>query len=287
MHHFIHYPSRQAASIPLARRLFLPLALPLALLPMAAQASEAPPVADSEAKLLTNTQGKGFGPQSPRDLSAPGGSNARSFEPAPGYSRMNLCNIHFHAAAEHRGGDFTTPAERGGFRYSGSLSPEESRPIEAKVCKGVAVGDTIEVHYAFSTAKVAPGPTLKSCLSEALQNPQLRVEAQVMVLVNDPNALDFTQLTATGIKDGYHQALHLPENQGIPIEYAGSTTGPQYNEQGSPLQVTWRVRPLVQRVDINSLGRWCQGNVFEEDHAHGVRQLVKAPQLLSEIKAAE
>ena len=35
-------------------------------------------------------------------------------------------------------------------------------------------GDTIEVHYVYTTAQVTPGPTLGACLSDAIQNPQLR-----------------------------------------------------------------------------------------------------------------
>jgi hypothetical protein len=37
-------------------------------------------------------------------------------------------------------------------------------------------------------------------------NTQLRVEGQVFVLVNDRSALDFSELTATGEQNGYHQA---------------------------------------------------------------------------------
>jgi hypothetical protein len=105
----------------------------------------------------------------------------------------------------------------------------------------------------------------------------------VFVLVNDDKALDFIKLTEIGMKNGYHQALNIPTNTGKPIEYAGSTTGPKYNEQGSPLQVSWSVRPQVAKVNIHSVGEWCKGNVFKEDHAHGVRNLVTDPALLSEI----
>jgi hypothetical protein len=140
------------------------------------------------------------------------------------------------------------------------------------------------VHYVFSTAQVAPGPTLASCLSEAINNPQLRVEAQVLVLVNDDSALDFTELAAVGEADGLHQAPNIPSNTGGPIVYAGSTTGPSYNEAGSPFQVTWSVRPEVAKVSIASVAEWLSGNVFEEDHAHGVRNLVTNPDLLSAIQ---
>jgi hypothetical protein len=44
------------------------------------------------------------------------------------------------------------------------------------------------------------------------------------------------------------------------------------------------VRPKCAKLDINSVGEWCKaGNVFEEDHAHGVRKLVTNPKLLAPI----
>ena len=132
--------------------------------------------------------------------------------------------------------------------------------------------------------RVTPGPTLGACLSEAIMNPQLRVETQVYVLVNDPAALDFVKLTAIGEVNGFQQALNIPDNTGAPVQYAGSTTGPSYNEAGSPLQVSWSVRPKVAKVNINSVGEWFKGNVFDEKYAHGVRNLVVNPDLLSAIK---
>lgn len=208
---------------------------------------------------------------------------------------MNLCNIHFHKNAEHKGGEFTKYAGNGdghgyqsGFKYSGTLSKTELSPLDHEVCPsehgGLQSGDTIEVHYVHSSAQVKPGPTLGACLSEAIKNPQLRVETQVYVLVNDSNALDFTKLAAHGEKNGFQQALGIPSNTGNPIQYTGSTTGPSYNEQGSPFQVSWSVRPKVAKVNISSVGEWCKGNVFNEDHAHGVRNLVKNPKLISKIK---
>ena len=252
-------------------------------------------LAAQNAALEKNTEGKGFGPQSPRDLDSRQGTNTRTFAAAPAYSQMNLCNIHFHKNAEHKGGEFTTLAEDShghgeysGYRYSGQLSRQESKPLDAEVCKsdhgGLQVGDTIEIHYVHSTAQVAPGPTLGACLNENLSNPQLRVEAQVFVLVNDAKAADFAQLTKIGQVNGYHQALNIPKNAGKPVQYAGSTTGPTYNEKGSPLQVSWSVRPRVIKVNATSVGEWCKGNSFNEDHAHGVRNLVVNEKLLSRIR---
>lgn len=245
--------------------------------------------------LVANTEGKGFGPQAPRDISAKTGENLRSFATASSYQNMNLCNIHFHANAEHKGGEFTKYAGNGdghgfktGFIYSGNLKASEKKPLEKQVCVGehggLNAGDTVEVHYVYSSAQVMPGATLGSCLSESLSNPQLRVQAQVFVLVNNDSAADFVKFVEVGKKNGYNQALNMPLNTGTPVLYAGSTTGPAYNEKASPLQVSWSVRPKVVKVSAKSVGKWCEGNVFKEDHAHGVRNLVKDARLLSAIR---
>jgi len=260
--------------------------------------SEAPvSVADSiisqqRQALAEATKGKGFGPQSPRDINQVSGTNARSFNQAPPYTEMNLCDIHFHKNAEHKGGEFTLYAGNGdgqgygsGYRYSGTLSEAELTPTDYEICPSkhgsLKPGDTIELHYVHSSAQAVPGPTLGTCLSEAIANPQLRVEAQVFVLVNDNDASDFSDLTKHGLKNGYHQALNIPSDTGTPIQYEGSTTGPSYNTKGSPFQVSWSVRPKVAKVNAASVGKWCEGNEFKEDHAHGVRNLVVNPDLLS------
>jgi len=245
--------------------------------------------------LKENTLNKGFGPQSPRDIDSKLGTNTIPFSPAPAASEMNLCNIHFHKNAEHKGGEFNKYAGDGdghgyesGYVYSGQLRENELTETKYEVCPSkhgnLLPGDTIEVHYVHSSAQVSPGPTLGSCLSESIKNPQLRVETQVYVLVNDANALDFFDLTKHGEKSGKQQAFNIPTNTGIPVQYAGSTTGPSYNEAGSPFQVTWSVRPKIAKVDINTVGAWCKSNVFNEDHAHGVRNLVINPDLLSPIE---
>ncbi|MFM2588002.1 delta-class carbonic anhydrase [Vibrio sp. TBV020] len=269
----------------------------LILSPLVVQAAGTESVADSvianqRAALAQNTQGQGFGPQSPRDIDNLAGNNSRYFGMAPDYSQMNLCNIHFHKNAEHKGGEFNKYAGNGdgkgfntGYVYNGQLSDAELKPYKGDVgAKGhgeLKPGDTIELHYVHSTAQVKPGPTLGSCLSDSISNPQLRVETQVFVLVNDESALDLVDLTKVEFKNGVYQSANIPTNTGKPIQYAGSTTGPSYNEQGSPLQVTWSVRPKVAKVDIASVGRWLANNEFDEDHAHGVRNLVVNPDLLS------
>lgn len=179
--------------------------------------------------LAKNTNGKGFGPQSPRDIDSSAGSNKRAFNTSPAYEVMNLCNIHFHKNAEHKGGEFAKYAGNGdghgfqsGYEYSGHLNSSELKSVHTEVCPSkhgsLSPGDTIEVHYVHSTAQIKPGPTLGSCLSDAIKNPQLRVETQVYVLVNDNDALDFGKLTKHGKKNNLHQALNIPNNTGAPVQ---------------------------------------------------------------------
>ncbi|MBF0282284.1 MAG: hypothetical protein HQM07_06935 [Zetaproteobacteria bacterium] len=254
-------------------------------------------IMEQRKNLANNTKNKGFGPQSPRDIDATSGSDAIVFGQAPDYTRMNLCNIHFHKGAEHKGQNFSTYAGNGDgngynsgyFADTSGLSEKELKATHGKICDSshstLVPGDTIEVHYVHSTAAITPGATLGSCLAADVDNnPQLRVEAQVYVVVNDKHALDFNKITKVGKKDGKYQAVNMPtQDMGTPVNYIGSTTGPGYNEKGSPFQVSWSVFPNVAKVDINSVGKWCQSNEFKEDHAHGVRNLVKNPDLLSEI----
>lgn len=251
-------------------------------------------IAKQRAMLAVATSGAGFGPQSPRDIDAIDGSNNRSFGEAPPHAEMTLCDIHFHENAEHKGGDFTTYAGNGdgegngtGFKYNGKLTAAELDPLETKV--GVSEhgslepGDTIEIHFVFSTAKATLGNGLGTCFADAISNPQLRVEAVVAVLVNDSAAADMTELASIVEENGLNQVPNLPDNLGTPVTYAGSTTGPGFNEQASPFQVTWGVRPKTLKIDLISVDAWLAFNPFGEKHAHGVRNLVINPDLLSPL----
>lgn len=148
-------------------------------------------------------------------------------------------------------------------------------------------GDTIEVHWVHTSCEATPGEGLGACVPESCENPLLRVEAQVFLVVNDANALDFTSMAYGGnVVNGLHQAKSIPSDTGAPVLFRGSTTGPSYDQSKcSPAQVTWSVRPQCAKLDINSLHRWAEsGNVFKETKSHGVRQLVTAPELLSPIE---
>ncbi len=285
-----------------------PLICTFSLALLASPAFAAPPVCE------------GFGPQTPRDIGQRGGRNLSYFNMAPPAAELNLCNIHTHTNAEHKGPGFAIyagPGEHGGYKCNESASltdSELSSPARAKAhvtpaaagghgdgqstdigqgkqhsgFTGVQPGDTIEVHWVYSSCDVFPGSGLSSCsIPDVCLNPQLRVESQVFLVVNDPNASDFNDFAYGGLSgNGRHQPRSLPRGSGTPVEFAGSTTGTSYdNDTCSPFQVTWSVRPACLKLDISSLNRWGDsGNPFYETHSHGVRELVTDPALLAPIR---
>ena len=136
-----------------------------------------------------------FGPQTPRDISSKAGTNPRTFTLAPDASKMNLCDIHTHTNAEHKGPGFSVfvgDGKDGGFQCNETdqLTEAELKDPGELAYHGVKPGDTIEVHWVYTSCEAGPGPGLGSCLTDSCANPQLRVEAQVFLVVNDPDALD-------------------------------------------------------------------------------------------------
>ena len=252
-------------------------------------------IAEQRKILADSIVGKDVGAQSPRNINSLLGYNTKKTTTAPVSTKMNLCNIHFHKSAEHKGGEFTLYAGNGngegyggGYKYSGTLTESELTKVEiADDHNPLYSGDTIEVHYVYTSDDVTPGEGLGACLSKDRAvgtQPLLRVETQVYVLVNDDKALDFTKLTAVTQANGFYQAPNIPSNTGTAVHYEGSTTGPDYNEKVSTLQVTWNVRPNIAKVNISTVDTWFHHNDFAEHHAHAVRNLVVNPELLSEIK---
>jgi hypothetical protein len=230
------------------------------------------------------------GPQTPRDISNVLGLNAVTFDRAPPATEMNLCNIHTHTNAEHKGPGlsmFVNATDSGGYacHETADLTAEELAPLDGAF-DGAEPGDTIEVHWVHTSCPVTPGEGLGSCLTDTCTDPLLRVEAQTFLVVNDPDAADFMDFGyGDTVRNGLHQAKAIPSGTGNPVEFLGSTTGPSYDQSTcSPMKVTWSVRPMCMKVDMASLHRWAEsGNVFNETKSHGVRQLVTAPELLSPI----
>ena len=121
----------------------------------------------------------------------------QAFSLAPETDNLNLCNIHFHTNAEHKAVGFAVfagPGKHGGYKCNETPSltaAELSEPQVRAGCHGVRPGDTIEVHWVHSSCDIVPGKGLGACLSTKCGNPQLRVEAQTFLVVNDPSAGSF------------------------------------------------------------------------------------------------
>jgi len=162
-----------------------------------------------------------MGPQTPRDITSKVGLNTTMFAMAPPSTEMNLCNIHTHTNAEHKGPGFSIFAgatDDGGYQCNETpnLSTAELAPYTGpRSYEGAEPGDTIEVHWVHTTCDTLPGEGLGNCVA----------------------------------------------------------------------QVTWSVRPQCAKVDVRSVHNWAKSDTtFNETKSHGVRQLVTAPELLSEIQ---
>jgi len=231
---------------------------------------------EGEAPPSAGTPCKEAGPQSPRDIDRPAGTNPVDFAWAPPAAEMNLCNVHFHKFAEHKAAAYSVrmgTGDQAGFACAGHAPQEpgvgEDSPEEGPGCRAVAVGDTIEVHWVFTTCNVKPGPGLESCGS--CPNQRLRVETAIFYLTGEGGVgLDFAPPATAAVR------------------YKGSTTGPKFNDENcSPAQVTWNVRRDCSPLRLASLNHWCENegkNVYKEDHGHGVRRLVEREALLSPIE---
>jgi len=235
----------------------------------------------------------GFGPQTPRDISDGAGLNPQTFPEAPPVTDMNLCDIHTHTNAEHKGPGFSIFAgtgDKGGYQCNETTDLTEAELRDPSNGKGgfggVSPGDSLEVHWVYTTCQVDPGPTLGSCFSDSCTNPTLRVEAQVFLVVNDDTAPDFAAFSYDGnIVNGRHQAKTLPSGTGDPVMFRGSTTGAGYSQSVcSPFQATWGVRPECSKLSFSSLNAWAEKrNVFDEVSSQAGRKLVTAPELLAPI----
>ena len=221
----------------------------------------------------------GAGPQAPRDIDNLAGSNPVLFEEAPEVEEMHLCNVHFHRNAEHKSAAYSTFVKDG--EHSGWACKEpapgrlENEHAEYNGCQGISEGDTIEVHWVHTTCDVETegvtpmGGGLNACVTTTCNNPQLRVVAQVFVLQKD-GSLKFSN--------------DLITKNGPAVIYTGSTTGTSYsNDHCSPFQVTWDVKKTCDTLDIDDFSKWCSSNIYNENHAHGVRELVTSESLLSNI----
>ena len=78
--------------------------------------------------------------------------------------------------------------------------------MQLHVTCGLRAGKTRTIHYVHCTDPIPPGPALGACLATEDSTPQLRVKAQVFVLMNDESAASLVDL----------QAYLLPVPSGAP-----------------------------------------------------------------------
>ena len=114
-----------------------------------------------------------MGPQTPRDIASGVGLNTEAFPLAPAVNELNLCNIHTHTNAEHKGPGFSlfvSRADDGGYACNGTpeLSEAERAPAPGAY-QGVEPGDTIEVHWVHTSCDTTPGEGLGACVPGRLQ----------------------------------------------------------------------------------------------------------------------
>ncbi|MCH9651325.1 MAG: cadmium carbonic anhydrase [Deltaproteobacteria bacterium] len=245
------------------------------------------------------------GPQSGRDVGNAAGTNSISFAKAPPAATMNLCNIHFHRSAEHKAKGYSTSAgagDHGGWACNGTEprmgGEEESHGAEMSHgemshgkagtpgCKGIEAGDTVEVHWVYTTCDTGPGNGLGNCVSCPEEGRSLRVEARVFQL--EKKGLNFKRFDyRPGSSPAQPRSLPKAFD---PVTYAGSTTGTSFDDKTcSPFEVTWNVSTECSPLKISTLHKWCGlgdeiNNVFGEKKAHGVRALVTNPEYLSPIE---
>jgi len=111
------------------------LALASGLILTACSSDTQAPAADSKAGVNVENVAStdlctDMGPQTPRDITNLVGSNPMMFTMAPASTEMNLCNIHTHTNAEHKGPGFSVfvnDSDSGGYACNdaGSLSDLE------------------------------------------------------------------------------------------------------------------------------------------------------------------
>jgi len=130
--------------------------------------TDAPDIIKEVVKETVKTSGvdlcTDMGPQTPRDIASLSGKNLMEFAMAPASSEMNLCNIHTHTNAEHKGPGFSVfvnNTDNGGYACNDSkdlTAAELTDPANGKgAFKGVKPGDTIEVHWVHTSCDITPG----------------------------------------------------------------------------------------------------------------------------------
>ena len=219
----------------------------------------------------------GVGPQSPRDLTQlVAGTNPVTFAKAPSADKMQLCNVHFHQFAEHKGAEYSTEAGKGDNKGYACNQSKPKADAHGTACapKGgghgaaLSVGDTIEVHWVFTSCDVKPGPGLSGCASCA--NAQLRVEARVFHLTDDAGAATFADQEGR-IASAARPAR--PSSIWAPPPAATNTASPTAARRLPSHGTSVRRAPLLRSraSATGALGRTCSRKITHTGSGHWCR----------------
>ena len=239
-------------------------------------------------------------PQSPKDVSASftgtGKARVRVTDTSPignadADKNLKHVNTHFHLGAEHKSaGQYdkthVTSARRlldasgeYGFycddvAWVQGLTTAQKTEYNWQYCENTHVGKTYELHWVYSSG--GQDGNIKDGLGGALTyqaNPTVTVRAQVYHIVNDnSSAYDVSNLA-----DSWNTATISDA-----VTYSGSTTGRSYNNNDScsPLQITWQVDRMCQKINAKSFDLMCKKMKEYGMHAdlepHASRDLVSA-----------
>ena len=151
---------------------------------------------------------------------------------APEASEMNLCNIHTHTNAEHKGpgfGVFVSAAADGGFacNETPNLTDAELAPASGAY-QGRAAPATRSRCIGFTRPATPPrakGLAPASRRVAAIRSCAWRPRSFSPSTTRTPSTSP-TMAYGGNVVEGRHQAKSLPSNTGDPVLFRGSTTGP-------------------------------------------------------------
>jgi hypothetical protein len=235
------------------------------------------------------------GPQTPRDVSGPDGSNSYKVE---GLQRttstegMRVCNVRFHRFAEHRSqGQYDVDKGRDGWACrsadasSGDLqaAPGEDGGLDEEAL--VRDGDTVEVQWAHTTC---PQELIDEAIAAALEKDPMASTGLAPCACPGAEIVFEARVFRISKDSGLDTLTNTPPPPtGELARYFGSTTGTLYDGKCSPIQSGWRVDRSCGELKLSALEGWLQdprgAKRFNESRPHGVRELVTDPKLLSRL----
>jgi len=249
-------------------------------------------------------------PQTPRDLSTPGGMLAEG-KKTPKAATLTeaqadflpLANVHFHLGAEHRSNAYYNDTDSRAYdalnpsllqRGSGAgevrpgfmcetacLSESQMAPYTFRHCKGdVQVGKSYEVHYVHSSAGYS-AEDLNGVDIDGIDD-GLGGAANGRGMLNPMIVVQGQVFQIVNGADNVTDLLHGwtvvgHENS---VMYSGSTTGTSHNnEVCSPYVITWHVDTACHRVSPEAFDNLCRQmdekyKLVEDLYPHGSRILV-------------